>query len=163
MFCVDREVVRVQEVMDALPSAITDIITGLLHTLLHTHSVWGTDTSTHAPQLAAIHPGPSLPPSHTASQVCAYVCVCIHLYIHVCIPCTLCSLPPAELASPGAFHRLKLGMLLSLASCASRQPLHLLVVATDTTLLPSLLLYGSSLSSRSTHHTSTSDLWGTMR
>ena len=78
--------------------------------------------------------------------------------------------PSAEIAPPGTYHRLKLALLLSLASCCSqappltaRCPLHLLAVATDTTLLPSLLRYASSLAPRSTSSSLTSDLWGATR
>ncbi|CAI8045324.1 Minichromosome maintenance domain-containing protein 2, partial [Geodia barretti] len=69
----------------------------------------------------------------------------------------------AEVVPPGAYHRLKLALLLSLASSSTPSPLHLLTVATDTTPLPALLLYGSSLASRSTQLSSTSDLWGSNR
>lgn len=138
MFCVEQESVTIQEVMAALPDTVTDMHSGLIS--LHT-----TYSIPHIP--------------------------CVTDFLH----CTACSYSPwaftatlaysfaADLVPPGAYHRLKLSILLSLASCTGHTPLHLLVVATDTTPPASLLHFGSSLSPRSTHLTSTADLWGTTR
>ena len=81
----------------------------------------------------------------------------------------MCGPYSAEIAPPGAYHRLKLSMLLSLVSTGqdtggSRSPLlDLLAVGSDTPLLLQLLTYGSSFAQRSVIHSSTGDLCGNTR
>ena len=81
------------------------------------------------------------------------------------------TIPPsyaAEIVPPGAYHRLKLAMLLSLVSASqntgSRSSLlDLLAVGSDIPLLLQLLTYGSSFGQRSVLHSSAGDLCGSAR
>lgn len=81
----------------------------------------------------------------------------------------MCGPFSAEVAPPGAYHHLKLSMLLSLVSTSQDTEgsrsllLDLLAIGSDTPLLLQLLTYGSSFAQRSVLHSSTGDLCGSTR
>ena len=132
------------------------------------------------PITSSCSPSPPLPLSHPACQYSpwafsatlaysfagrfVFLGLAHHFY-------TSPSTPPshaAEIAPPGAYHRLKLAMLLSLVSASQNTDsrsslLDLLAVGSDIPLLLQLLTYGSSFARRSVLHSSAGDLCGSAR
>ena len=112
----------------------------------------------HRPTIPPFH-RPTIPPSHHSTIPPSH---------RPTVPPSHRPTIPAEIAPPGAYHRLKLAMLLSLVSASQNTDsrsslLDLLAVGSDIPLLLQLLTYGSSFAQRSVLHSSAGDLCGSAR